>query len=191
MRRVLKFPDPAASNRPAPIGHNGGPPFDVTWTAWVWRRAHAEAWKSPGREIVMLRLRRAGRLGLGYRDYTSVILDRGVHLGGLIIVVDGALLQFEAEILRKLDILHDCAIALWTDGVSLPGSFHRNASHLSEAPVDDAALAKAMRGLCARTQLTPSQFCMIGTKARHARAAMRAGVGLFLPASEYFAVPLP
>ena len=26
------------------IGHNNGPTFDMSWEAWVWRRAAAKAW---------------------------------------------------------------------------------------------------------------------------------------------------
>src|SRR5438552_2206355 len=95
-----QVPAPAAT---ASLGHNGGPPLDMSFNAWAWRRAHAEAWKPPGREIVLLRIRRATRLGLGYRAYTSVILDRGVHLAGLIVMLQGALLEFEDVVARKLD----------------------------------------------------------------------------------------
>lgn len=65
------------------IGHNGGPPFDAPsqgWHGYCWRRAHAKAWKTPPREIALRRLRRAEELGMTYREYTSVILDRGVFL---------------------------------------------------------------------------------------------------------------
>jgi hypothetical protein len=69
--------------REAPgIGHNSGPPLDpsVDWRRFCWRRAHAQAWKTPLREIALARLARAQALGVTYRQYTSVLLDRGVHL---------------------------------------------------------------------------------------------------------------
>jgi hypothetical protein len=69
--------------REAPrIGHNGGPPLDpsVDWRGFCWRRAHARAWKTPAREIALARLARARVLGMTYRQYTAVLLDRGVHL---------------------------------------------------------------------------------------------------------------
>src|SRR5271168_727787 len=69
-------------------GHNGGPPLDLSWQAWLWRRAHAEAWRPPHRDVALLRLRRAERLGLDYRTYAGVLLDRGTHLGGAIFVFD-------------------------------------------------------------------------------------------------------
>ena len=69
--------------RAAPgIGHNGGPPIDpgVDWRRFCWRKAHAFAWRTPPREIALGRLARATALGMTYRQYTGVLLDRGVHL---------------------------------------------------------------------------------------------------------------
>ena len=70
---------------PSTIGHNGGPPLDeelrvVTWQHYCWRKAHAKAWKTPPREIALARLKRAEELGMTYREYTAVILDKGVLL---------------------------------------------------------------------------------------------------------------
>ncbi len=62
------------------IGHNGGPPFDMSWEAWTWRRAIAKAWKQPKPEVARMRLDRAERLGITYRELTAVILDTGSHL---------------------------------------------------------------------------------------------------------------
>jgi hypothetical protein len=70
----------------AAIGHNGGPPLDepprapLDWNSYCWRRAHARAWKTPPREIALRRLRRAEAIGMTYREYQAVILDRGVYL---------------------------------------------------------------------------------------------------------------
>jgi hypothetical protein len=77
------FTEPPAMHS-ASIGHNQGPPLDdlpgITWSHYCWRRAHRRAWKTPPREIALARLARAQELGMSYRDYTAVILDRGVHL---------------------------------------------------------------------------------------------------------------
>ncbi len=64
------------------LGHNRGPPLDpgVHWRAFCWRKAHAAAWKTPPREIALARLARAEALGMTYREYTAVLLDRGIHL---------------------------------------------------------------------------------------------------------------
>ena len=67
---------------PPGLGHNLGPPLDpeVHWRAFCWKKAHARAWKVPPREIALARLSRAEALGMTYREYTAVILDRGIHL---------------------------------------------------------------------------------------------------------------
>jgi hypothetical protein len=67
------------------IGHNGGPPLDgelklVTWHHYCWRKSHAKAWKTPPREIALARLQRAEELGMSYREYTAIVLDKGVLL---------------------------------------------------------------------------------------------------------------
>lgn len=66
------------------VGHNGGPPLEPepgrSWRRFCWKRACARAWKSPPPEVVRRRLKRAQELGMSYRQYTLVILDRGVHL---------------------------------------------------------------------------------------------------------------
>ena len=66
------------------IGHNNGPTFDMSWEAWVWRRATAKAWKTPKPEVAMMRLKRAERLGITYRELTSVIMDTGAHLSAAV-----------------------------------------------------------------------------------------------------------
>jgi len=79
--------DTLALPRPGP-GHNGGPPLEDPpprptgggWNGYCWRRAHAKAWKTPPREIALRRLQRAEELGMSYKEYTSVILDRGKFL---------------------------------------------------------------------------------------------------------------
>jgi hypothetical protein len=75
--------DDSSAFRAVPwIGHNGGPPLDpgVDWRGFCWRKAHALAWKTPPREIALGRLARARALGITYREYTAILLDRGVHL---------------------------------------------------------------------------------------------------------------
>ena len=67
------------------IGHNNGPTFDMSWEAWVWRRATAKAWKTPKPEVARMRVRRAERLGLTYRELTAVIMDSGAHLGAAVL----------------------------------------------------------------------------------------------------------
>jgi len=67
------------------IGHNNGPTFDMSWEAWVWRRAAAKAWKTPSPEVAKMRVRRAERLGLTYKELTSVLMDTGTNLGAAVL----------------------------------------------------------------------------------------------------------
>jgi hypothetical protein len=70
---------------------NGGPPLDdykgPPWgkgDAYVflaWRTAHRKAWKPASRDVAMMRLDRAERLGLTYEEYTLEVLERGRRLG--------------------------------------------------------------------------------------------------------------
>src|SRR5262249_32744968 len=83
--RMLRSDDPAAIEAPAAVGHNGGPPLDDEPRTrgvvhYCGKQAHRAAWRNPGREIMLRRLKRAAELGLTYREYTAVILDRGVYL---------------------------------------------------------------------------------------------------------------
>jgi len=56
----------------------------MSWEAWVWRRAAAKAWKTPKPEVAMMRLKRAERLGITYKELASVIMDSGAHLGAAV-----------------------------------------------------------------------------------------------------------
>lgn len=68
----------------ARLGHNGGPPLDWSGEMFLWRRAVAKAWKTPPREIALLRLNRAEQLGLSYRAFNAVLLDRGRWLNTIV-----------------------------------------------------------------------------------------------------------
>jgi hypothetical protein len=66
------------------IGHNNGPIFDMSWGAFVWRRAAAKAWKTPSPEVAKIRLKRAERLGLTYKELTSALMNTGSNLGAAV-----------------------------------------------------------------------------------------------------------
>ena len=86
MRLAVSLRMDALLETPAPsIGHNGGPPLEEPprpsdWNHYCWKLAHRRAWKNPGHEIMMRRLKRAEELGMTYKEYTAIILDTGVHL---------------------------------------------------------------------------------------------------------------
>jgi hypothetical protein len=163
------------------IGHNGGPPLDLSWTAWNWRRAHAEAWKPPGREIALLRLRRAENLGLSYRAYTSVLLNRGVRLAGVIVMLDEALSSQPDAIARKLSSLKDCVVIVCGDADAAPPPV--------SASVDCRRCNRdALPGtlIDAASGTTPSAFFMVGTTKADEAFARTLGVDLFVDARDYF-----
>ncbi|MBL8703487.1 MAG: hypothetical protein JNM30_01520 [Rhodospirillales bacterium] len=62
------------------FGHNNPPPEFTTWSKVCWTKAHQKAWKNPPIEVIRLRVARARELGMTYKEYTAVILDRGVYL---------------------------------------------------------------------------------------------------------------
>lgn len=67
------------------IGHNGGPRLDddqerpgrLIFVHHCWKKAHAELWKSPPRDVALFRLRRAQAAGLTYEEYMLRLLDTG------------------------------------------------------------------------------------------------------------------
>lgn len=67
------------------IGHNNGPTFDMSWGAWVWRRAAAKAWKSPSPEVAKMRVRRAERLGITYKELSAALMNTGANLGAAVL----------------------------------------------------------------------------------------------------------
>ena len=56
----------------------------MSWEAWVWRRAAAKAWKTPKPEVAKMRIKRAERLGITYKELTSALMDTGAHLGAAV-----------------------------------------------------------------------------------------------------------
>ena len=83
-RLSARHPNVEALLRRPGIGHNNGPTFDMSWEAWVWRRASAKAWKTPSPEIAKMRIRRAERLGLTYKELTAALMNTGVNLGAAV-----------------------------------------------------------------------------------------------------------
>lgn len=92
------------------IGHNGGPPLDLSGPAWIWRRAVAKAWATPPREIALQRLRRAERLGLSYRDLTAALLDNGVYLATALLPLHH-LVSLVAQRDGRIELRDDASVA--------------------------------------------------------------------------------
>ena len=66
------------------IGHNNGPTFDMSWEAWVWRRAAAKAWKTPSPKSRRCASERAERLGITYKELTAALMNTGANLGAAV-----------------------------------------------------------------------------------------------------------
>jgi hypothetical protein len=178
---VRRFDDLLPDTVRAGIGHNGGPPLDVSYSAWMWRKAHKRAWDNPGREIVMLRLRRAERLGLSYEAYTSVILDRGARLSAVIVILSRERLNKTAA---KLATLSDCCVMLCAeDDLAIPESLDKLAAHRTSLGTEGPLAA--IKELVARSKLPPSEIFLVGPEPLR-RIAERAGLGLFLDETVYF-----
>ncbi len=181
---MRRLDDLLPENQRAGLGHNGGPPLDVSYKAWVWRKAHARAWASPGREIVMLRLRRAERLGLSYEAYTSVILDRGARLEGVIAAPSPSRLKSAAA---KLATLSDCCVMLaFEKEAVIPDLLRKMAAHI--AVIREEGLPPTIKSLVQMSRLPPSALFLVGPES-YRSAAQRASLGLFLDEKIYFAGP--
>jgi hypothetical protein len=151
----------------ARIGHNGGPVLDLSWEAWLWRKASAEALKPPRRDIALHRLKRAERLGLDYRSYAGVLMNRGTHLGGAIFLLDGLSEDERRAADARIAALSDCAT-------------------LADPPSEPRALARAIDRFLLQHHLTPGGTFLVGTQPVHLHAAEDAGLALFLWAKDYF-----
>ncbi len=201
--------------RLAGIGHNGGPPLDMSGIGVAWRRAHAKAWKTPPREIVQMRLRRAARLGLGYRDVTLALLDHGCHLsvlllplhhafevardrhGGLHLAAAPEIADKIARLDGRLFLLLDEAMTGPLDAASRRRLLQQiNALHdgkveamltLPFRPMDtEAQRAQRLRRLL-KQQNAPRQECvLLGLTWAEIRLAETAGLGLFKSVAEWF-----
>ena len=170
----------------ASFGHNGGPALDLSWEAWLWRRAHAQAWKPPRREIALHRLKRAERLGLDYKAYAGVLMNRGTHLGAAIFLLDRLSAAELSHAATKIADISDCAIFA---GVSDPAD--ADAALVARADVlaasgDERATSRAIDKFILAHRLTPGGTFMVGTAHAHLRTAEDCGLALFLWSRDYF-----
>lgn len=55
-----------------------------SWTGYCWVRARREVWDNPPIEVVRRRLRRANELGLTFRQYAGILLDKGVRTEAMV-----------------------------------------------------------------------------------------------------------
>lgn len=191
MTRPLVRLEPASR---AKIGHNGGPPLELTSNALLWRRASKKAWKTPPREIALRRLEQAEGLGLSYREFAGVLMDRGRRLS-MLVFAPGTVDVRLPEVRRKFATLGSPKILLLIDrrpGAWVPGA----EKHLAEKPtairwLPAGAYVPAMSGAISRFlsehSLTAGEAVMIGASGDDLAAAEAAGLAVFKWASDYFA----
>jgi len=170
-------------------GHNGGPALDLSWEAWLWRRAHAQAWKPPHREISLHRMRRAERLGLDYKAYAGVLMNRGTHLGAAIFLLEGLSAHELAHAAKKIASISDCAIFASVSDPAVADAALAQRADLHVLAGDERATSRAIDRFILRHRLTPSGTFMVGTAHAHLRTAEDCGLALFLWAGDYFNAP--
>ena len=191
MTKTLVRLEPASRAR---IGHNGGPPLELTSNALLWRRASKKAWKTPPREIAMRRLDQAEALGLSYREFASVLMDRGRRLSALIFA-PGTVDVRQPEVRRKFKALGQPKLLLLID--RRPGAWTPGAEqHLSGKPTAIRWLPKGayvpmlsatVARFLAEHSLMPGEAAMIGGNGDDLAAAEAAGLAVFKWATDYFA----
>jgi len=172
----------------ASTGHNRGPALDLSWEAWLWRRAHAQAWKPPRRDIALHRLKRAERLGLDYRSYAGVLMNRGTHLGAAIFVLDGMSKSDRRAAEERILGLSDCRILVASE--IQDDSSLRERADLSIVFADENDLVRRIDKFLLAHRLTPGGTFMVGTASAHLRAAEDACLALLLCARYYFNRPV-
>lgn len=158
------------------IGHNNGPPIgdiaDVGGRArlFYWRKAHKAAWRTPPIEIVKLRARAAEELGLSYKDYTSILMDRGRRPSAVLFDLGGTLVRTRNNeidtdgsgtvimmpgVRNKLQRLGECALFVITNQARIADGtlaretvegYIRQISHICGVRLTDYSICGDTRG---------------------------------------------
>lgn len=183
------------------IGHNGGP-LDMSWEAWVWRRAVAKAWKTPKPEIALRRMARAEKLGISYREFTAVILDTGTYLSTALVPLglvarlghgsDGSItVEKRPEMADKLArfggrllLIADPLIHGELSAEALSSLRERLSSTLPVA-VEAVGLRDDVKGLLRMAAVPKQEVFFVGTGFADVAVADAAGLTLFKWAHEW------
>jgi hypothetical protein len=171
---------------PVRPGHNGGPALDVSWEAWLWRKAHAQAWKPPRRDIALHRLKRAERLGLDYKSYAGVLMNRGAHLGAAIFLLDGLAGDALCAATERIVAIADCRVFVAVSDAGDADAALVGRADTVVTATQGRALDRAIDRFLLVHRLTPGGTFLVGTSSAHLRAAEDAGLALFLWARDYF-----
>ena len=197
------------------IGHNNGPPLgDISDVGGVlrlyyWRKAHKAAWRTPPIEIVKLRYRAAEQLGISYKDYTSILLDRGRRPSAIFFDLAGALVRSRNSeidtgrdgtvtlmpgVRQKLRRLGDCSVFVITKSALARDTVEDCIRHVSDScgvKVTDHSIGEGtaldmVNGLLAKHRIPASQAVLIGDTVEAEKCAEAAKLARFFWAWHYF-----
>ena len=196
------------------IGHNNGPPLgdisDVGGVArlFYWRKAHKAAWRTPPIEIVKLRYRAAEQLGISYKDYTSILLDRGRRPSAIFFDLAGALVRLRNNeidtdrdgavtlmpgVRQKLRRLGDCSVFVISKSTRARETIEGYIGQVSEScggRVTDYSIGEAaldmVNALLAKHRIPASQAVLVGDTVEAEKCAEAAKLARFFWAWHYF-----
>jgi hypothetical protein len=134
-------------------------------------------------------MKRAERLGLDYKAYAGVLMNRGTHLGAAIFLLEGLSARELARAAKKIASISDCAIfASVSDPAVADAALAQRADMLASAG-DERATSRAIDRFILGHRLTPGGTFLVGTAHAHLRLAEDCGLALFLWAGDYFNAP--
>jgi len=191
------------------IGHNRGPsihtpdpaPDPAGMRLYAWRKAHRAAFRAPSVEALKIRTARANALGLTYRDFTLVLLDRGRNLTTLIFAFAGVLVRrMRPDVLMpgvraKLAILRPGASfvfeearerAPWLQAMARVGAVCGHAFTEAFVATQETAAGLA-QSMLAQHGRVPAEAVLISDRAEHEDLGRRGNLALFVWAHRYFA----
>jgi phosphoglycolate phosphatase-like HAD superfamily hydrolase len=197
------------------IGHNNGPPLgdisDVGGVArlYYWRKAHKAAWRTPPIEIVKLRYRAAEQLGISYKDYTSILLDRGRRPSAIFFDLAGALVRVRNNeidtsrdgavtlmpgVRQKLRRLSDCSVFVISKTTRSRETIEGYIDQVSDScggrvtdySIGDGTALDMVNALLAKHRIPASQAVLVGDRIEAEKCAEAAKLARFFWAWHYF-----
>jgi beta-phosphoglucomutase-like phosphatase (HAD superfamily) len=198
------------------LGHNNGPPIgDITdvgglMRQYAWRKAHKKAWRTPPIEIVKLRHRAATQIGLSYRDYTAILMDRGHRPSAVFFDLGGTLVRTRNNdididrygaatlmpgVRKKLQALSDCKLFVIAESARPAETLTACIAQLNELCagkiIDHLTRGKPatdmVNHLLTKHAIPPSQAILVGATVESERCAEQAKLARFFWAWTYFA----
>ena len=173
-----------SSDAPPPIGHNQPP---SGWTSYCWKRAHKEAWKTPPIEVVRRRVTAANGLGLTYRDYTAVLMDRGTHLQALHVSMP---VQWGGIAKKLQTIKAGKGIATAFKDLTTTSEFQTFTTRVEASLTASALIArpKDLTGILGSLRLKPDAVASVGADHASGHLAEACGLARFIWLRDYLEI---